>query len=85
MRDMTLYHCVYVYLCFHFFCLLQFVCSMVHSYEKILAAHCREFQSWMLSHSNDNCRGLALYMIEDIFYAGVYANLCMSFYVHKYE
>ncbi|PVD20393.1 hypothetical protein C0Q70_18547 [Pomacea canaliculata] len=50
--------------------LLEFVCSMVHSYEKILAAHCREFQSWMLSHSNDNCRGLALYMIEDIFYAG---------------
>lgn len=49
--------------------LLKFVTSMVQSYEKILAAHCRQYQSWMFAPGN-SYRKLALYMLEDLFFTG---------------
>ena len=50
---------------------LQFVSSMVKSYEKILAAHCRQYQSWIFAPARDTYRRLALYMLEDLFPSGL--------------
>ncbi|KAK7481687.1 hypothetical protein BaRGS_00027060 [Batillaria attramentaria] len=50
--------------------LVKFVSSMVQSYEKILAAHCRQYQSWMFAPSGNSHRKLALYMLEDLFSTG---------------
>ncbi|XP_076470954.1 MTOR-associated protein MEAK7-like [Babylonia areolata] len=50
--------------------LVKFVSSMVQSYEKILAAHCRQYQSWIFAPPREDYRRLALYMLEDLFCSG---------------
>lgn len=47
--------------------LVKFVSSMIRSYEKILAAHCRQYQSWIFASGGNSYRRLALYMLEDLF------------------
>ncbi|KAK7114459.1 MTOR-associated protein MEAK7-like [Littorina saxatilis] len=50
--------------------LVKFVSSLVQSFEKIVAAHCRQYQSWIFAPAKDAYRRLALYMLEDLFTSG---------------
>jgi hypothetical protein len=43
---------------------------MIVSFEKIVSAHCRQYQSWIFAPARESYRRLALYLLEDLFLAG---------------